>query len=769
MDVRCDQCGIIYEFDDSRVGQHAITVKCSSCGHVFKVFKQPETQTPTDEPAGARPVPAAKAEAKAEDEKRWMIRKPSGETFRFRELTTLQQWIVELKVSREDEISKSGKVWERLGAIKELEPFFALVDKARRAEEDRGTARPQPASDTDVEPGAAGAAPTIEFSAPRDLQVATKSEPFEMGSNAHPVATAEPEFSRTGLDTVGQSRGAEPAWAPTGNLRVHPGARDDSTEVVTHEDDLEAVQRGPAHLVRTVAMVVIGLMVGFGGFLVIAKWDRVKQLFSGKRETLEASYVRGRTQLRLDTDESLARAAEAFEKTFRARGKDATVELRANARAGQAEVLAARAQYLRDDADDALAETAGGAAGGAAASEPRRARTPPDQEAPRALAQQALAYAEEACSLARTGQTVRALAEASRVAGKPVREVRALLQEAATLLPGDPESEYVQAMLLYDGKDLEGAQRRLRLTIEMAQQRIGRPLFRAQMRLARIYALRGLRDEAITALEALLSQNAGHLRAQQLLDRLRASPSVAAVKPAVDAGAPDAGAARPDAGTPADVPGAGGAEPTGTYDELVRRGEQFSYGGNQARAMTYYQKALTLQPSGVEALTGIGYCHLDQGRLGDAIASFRRALGVSAGYGEALIGLAETYQRQGNARGALEHYQRYLKHHPSGRRAVLAKQNIRELEEKLGKTPDDAMTEPMDEPMDRPVEPMDRPVEPMDRPAEPMDRPVEPMDRPVEPMDRPAEPMDRPAEPMDRPVVREPPPAEVRTTPAGME
>ena len=222
---------------------------------------------------------------------------------------------------------------------------------------------------------------------------------------------------------------------------------------------------------------------------------------------------------------------------------------------------------------------------------------------------------------------------------------------------------------------------------------------------------------------------------------------------------PDASVARADAAVPGDVAGPGGAEPTGTYDELVRRGEQFGYGGNQARAMAYYQKALTLKPQGVEALTGIGYCHLDQSRISDAITHFRRALAVSSGYGEALIGLAETYQRQGNARAALEHYQRYLQHHPSGRRAVLAKQNIRELEEKLGKGPDGGM----EEAMDRPVEPMDPPVEPMDRPADAMDRPVEPMDRPADAMDRPVEP------PMDRPAVREPPPPEVRTTPAGME
>ena len=54
----------------------------------------------------------------------------TGDVFRFRELTTLQQWIVERKVSRDDEISRSGDNWKRLGGIAELESFFHVVEQA---------------------------------------------------------------------------------------------------------------------------------------------------------------------------------------------------------------------------------------------------------------------------------------------------------------------------------------------------------------------------------------------------------------------------------------------------------------------------------------------------------------------------------------------------------------------------------------------------------------------------------------------------------------
>jgi predicted Zn finger-like uncharacterized protein len=113
MDVRCDKCGTEYEFDEARVGDNGVTVKCTNCQHVFRV-RRPLSSPST--PAGAR---------------EWLVKKPDGQMIAFRELTTLQKWIVEGRIARDDEISRNGETWKRLGNIAELEPFFSVFERAR--------------------------------------------------------------------------------------------------------------------------------------------------------------------------------------------------------------------------------------------------------------------------------------------------------------------------------------------------------------------------------------------------------------------------------------------------------------------------------------------------------------------------------------------------------------------------------------------------------------------------------------------------------------
>src|SRR2546423_1081542 len=62
----------------------------------------------------------------------WKVRQANGNVFTFKELTTLQKWIVERKVSRDDEISLTGESWKRLGNIAELASFFQVVDEAQK-------------------------------------------------------------------------------------------------------------------------------------------------------------------------------------------------------------------------------------------------------------------------------------------------------------------------------------------------------------------------------------------------------------------------------------------------------------------------------------------------------------------------------------------------------------------------------------------------------------------------------------------------------------
>jgi len=164
MDVRCERCRAQYVFDDEQVTSSGLTVQCTNCGHVFKVKKKELVVTVPVKPgemegaplpasaAAPRPggrraslpaIPAvqspapphAEAEWPREPERprEWRVRQPNGNIFTFRELTTLQKWIIEQKVSRDDEISLSGDSWKRLGNIAELASFFQVVEAAERS------------------------------------------------------------------------------------------------------------------------------------------------------------------------------------------------------------------------------------------------------------------------------------------------------------------------------------------------------------------------------------------------------------------------------------------------------------------------------------------------------------------------------------------------------------------------------------------------------------------------------------------------------------
>jgi hypothetical protein len=91
----------------------------------------PSSATPAPAPAVAGPAGFLKqADEKL---KEWRVRQANGNVFTFKELTTLQKWIVEQKVSRDDEISLSGDQWKRLGNIAELASFFQVVEAAESA------------------------------------------------------------------------------------------------------------------------------------------------------------------------------------------------------------------------------------------------------------------------------------------------------------------------------------------------------------------------------------------------------------------------------------------------------------------------------------------------------------------------------------------------------------------------------------------------------------------------------------------------------------
>src|SRR6185503_5787050 len=62
MDVRCEKCQTEYELDEARLKPGGVTVKCTNCGHMFKIRKRSNTNVgapPAKEPQPAPPAAAA--------------------------------------------------------------------------------------------------------------------------------------------------------------------------------------------------------------------------------------------------------------------------------------------------------------------------------------------------------------------------------------------------------------------------------------------------------------------------------------------------------------------------------------------------------------------------------------------------------------------------------------------------------------------------------------------------------------------------------------
>src|SRR5271167_2235729 len=108
MDVTCERCGTAYEFDDALVSERGTTVKCTNCGHQFKV---------------RRPQAAGAPE-------RWLVRTIDGRELEFRALRELQAAIAQAVITRDDVLSRGGSRPRRLGSIAELEPFFVSAGGA---------------------------------------------------------------------------------------------------------------------------------------------------------------------------------------------------------------------------------------------------------------------------------------------------------------------------------------------------------------------------------------------------------------------------------------------------------------------------------------------------------------------------------------------------------------------------------------------------------------------------------------------------------------
>ncbi|HVR02989.1 MAG TPA: zinc-ribbon domain-containing protein, partial [Polyangia bacterium] len=178
MDVRCDRCQTEYELDDESVAGAGASVQCTTCGHTFVVSRNGSISVGLTPPSGLgnaettstgpRPSqPSLPSAGPAVPE--WVLATEEGQTHRLRDLTTLQKWVVERRVSRGDRVSHRGGAWRTLGDVEELRPFFDVVDQADRQ---TGAARGAEPSTPAMDPDRAGRATSP--ATPRRLQNAIR-------------------------------------------------------------------------------------------------------------------------------------------------------------------------------------------------------------------------------------------------------------------------------------------------------------------------------------------------------------------------------------------------------------------------------------------------------------------------------------------------------------------------------------------------------------------------------------------------------------------
>ena len=704
MDIVCPQCKTEYEFEDDKVTEAGVTVKCTSCDFTFKVRRRIEEELEDDE------------------ERPWLIRRENGDVMTFHELTTLQQWIVEQKVSSTDEISRGGEAWRPLGEIPELSSFFDIVEAANRPAKvkkrrERSSVQPLPKLEASEPAFTTGMGPAIEQA-----------------------------------DT-----GATAAWEGS-------GARLGRTPTV----EARAVKRGSGG--RILPVLFILLLLGGGAFAYFKRHQLkhfVGSLF-GRSAKVDA-YSRGRTLFLKGGEENLLRADSEYAKAPR---NDV------RARAARGEVFTVLAQYLKDQAqlvddeaklletklstgsDPKLTSRGDDAKGNEALDEATEGQAQIRQRVAqlRKLANKLRTEASEHVGAAAAhldaamenpatrAEVFRAAADLHRLRGEA--DAKQLIARAQATAPNDAESHYVDGLIASnDGDDVRAAELQQK-AINLAERALPGGLLRARFQLALTHYRAGRTDEALNLTQSILKAAPMHRWAKVLQTRLQGEPSEAepitqpletnSKGPTEKQSGPQTTAthstanttpshknsktsepktSEPKTSTPktASTPNATNANVgRATYHRLITEADKHSEHGRTMRAIKLYDRALKAYPEGAEAILGMGFCELDLQRFSAAIRSFKKAMGLRPGYGEAMIGLAEAYKAMGSRRKALDYYRAYVQAHPGGSKASFAKRNIKQLEREFGESAPKPKPKPVPEP--DPNDSSDEPAQPSNTP-----------------------------------------------------
>ena len=687
MDVTCERCRTEYVFDENLVSERGTTVKCTQCGHLFKVHR----------PGSAVP---------------WDVRRQDGTVETLSTLEDVQQRIEHGLLSEDDEITRSGEPWRALGDVPELSPHFA----AARARRQRGrelslhsppghidtprpiSSRPPPpapppaprnphaharSGGTLLGVGTNGGAASSASGGPiSDHPTALLVKPAG-GSAAHaappPAASStlvgvgpipplgpppiDPSLMLDEVPTTLLARRAprlEPTPAPE-----RPFEPDRKSLLRVDEDDERPPPPSRGKRGAWIGIAVVAALL----LAVASQWSRIARTAGVGPEAAEAPVANGASLIERDTTDGYRLAAEAFLAAHR-REPSAMRPLVDLSRAH-----AYWAQLLLFDALDEDARDQENRNRATRASQLRRLA--------REHAEEAFRYAQRAVGLhGDEAAPYVASADARRMLGE-LTAARADLDRSVRLAPAtNADPIYVDALLSADEREGD-----LAAALPEAERAVGvQPAcIRCRLLLARAKLAAGDRDGALAEVHRVLADHPDHDPARTLLVRMEQAVPDAAVADA--GGVPAPVPARPPGAPPPatdrtalEPSTAGGPAATATggdYSTLVRRGEDLARRGDLARARSQFEAALAARPSSPEAQAGLGEVLLRSGSLAGAVQQLSSA--CQSGYAEACFHLGDAYRALGRMGEAQRSYQRYLDRYPSGPRSAQATRYVEAL------------------------------------------------------------------------------------------
>ncbi|HEY8042189.1 MAG TPA: tetratricopeptide repeat protein [Polyangiaceae bacterium] len=701
MDVQCERCKTEYDFDDALVSGRGTTVRCTNCGHQFKVRKQEASEPGAD---------------------RWVVRTSTGQELTFLTLRELQRAILAKQVGRADVLRRGQAPPRTLHTIAELEPFFEGRASSRPPPGIPGAPPPQrlPPSpgvphvdgpdmfpkrtaswgtapepppplppvrrkiDTLRPPLAAGAAPPpappmtpIPTPAapvvvqPAQVVHAYSQVPMSRGSEdpitlrrpnptpppppvrVHSAPPAAPQPHQPPAPSPAYGEMSSPLPPPTVPVRRSYGDEDlgEMRRPMSSRDDLYAVpkrRRVGGWIVAFVLMLAVG----------VVGWVVAKPYFLPHPAAATAQLDPRAQGFVTDGERALADgnldgAQQAFDKASGIAERDPHVLVdEARVACAKADVPWLKSRLLPADAKDEARTT--------------KADLDDRVSLARKAADAAVAVAPDDAGAVRTR------IDSLRLAGErdtARRDVSKIIAQAS-----QPETAYVLAALDLAEPDPLWTTLVDRLRLAAAGEgNAGRA------RAALVYALAQSGDVAAAKVE--LTKLDAMTRPYPLLHNLHAFLDKMPVKgSALDAGVASSvpvvavSALPSQPAAPGAPPGAGGAGGGGS-DEPAVPGETTSAmkaaqaairKGDWERARTIYGALVSRNPGDSEALAGLGDVSRATGDTAGALSAYRRALAVNPSYLPALLGVADTQWASGDHASALRAYKDISDRFPEG-------------------------------------------------------------------------------------------------------